>query len=470
MGEKGYVLFLYLGKIIYVLILKYMLNREIINNLIDWKAKKYRKPLILKGARQIWKSYIVKEFWKKYFNKIHEINFQSNKKVHKIFDGDIAVDILINKLEYLLNDSIDIENDLLFFDEIQECPLAINSLKFFCEERKKLAIISAGSYLWLIKNKEAFPVWKVEFLSMFPLSFGEFLNALNKRLSNYYDTINIKNITKLDGLYHNELLEYLNLYFAIWWMPEIVDFYKEEIKNNNNIVALKWVRDLQNYLLESYRSDFSKYSWVVNSAHILSLYDSVSKQLSLCYDEDVNKFKFTWVIPKQKGFDRISWPLSWLSWARLVIKNYIVNKSEHPLKSYTKHNVFKLFFHDIWLLNASLDTPIWSIVWEELGIYKWFIAENFVAQELFKVLDKDLLSWKEATSEIEFLFSDNENNIIPVEVKSLKRSRRAKSLDAYIKKYSPKYAYKVTMQNYSKNNKRGFEILPMYLVSKIIFE
>jgi len=444
-----------------------MIERDIIDKLLKWKSKNNRKPLILKGARQIGKTFIVNIFWKRHFKKIHIINFQSNKKAHSLFNWDISANNLIQKLEYILNDTINVWQDLLFFDEIQECPLAINSLKFFCEEKKDLAIISAWSYLWLIKNEESFPVWKVEFMSMFPLSFSEFLKAINNNLFKYYNKIDIKNMDKIDKLFHEDLLKYLNLYFAIWWMPEIVNLYKEESKKNPIISVLKQVRELQNHLIESYRSDFSKYSWTVNSSHILSLYDSISKQLSLYYDEEVNKFKFSWVIPRQKGFDRIIWPLTWLSWSRLVIKNFIVNKSKHPLKAYSKHNVFKLFFHDIWLLNASLDTPISSIILEELGSYKWYIAENFVAQELFKNIDKDLLSWSEWNSEIEFLITDENNNIIPIEVKSSRKSRRAKSLDSYITRYSPKYAYKISLQNYSKNKDRWFNVLPMYLVWKL---
>jgi hypothetical protein len=247
-------------------------------------------------------------------------------------------------------------------------------------------------------------------------------------------------------------------------MPEIVNLYKEWTLKNNEL--LNKIRKIQLNLLESYKADFTKYSWIINSSHILSVYDSVSKQLSLTYNEEVNKFKFVWVIPNKKWFSSIDWPLTWLYKSRLVIKNFISNKANNPLKSHTKENTFKLFFHDIWLLNASLETPISEITLNELWNYKWYIVENFVAQELFNIFDKDLISWAEWTSEIEFLINIWEK-IIPIEVKSSEKYRKAKSLDSFIKRYSPKLAYKFTMQNYSENKEKWYTTLPMYLVWKL---
>jgi len=442
-----------------------MLNRQIIKKLLIWKENKYRKPLILKWARQVWKSFAVKYFWENYFKNVYIINFQSNKEVHSIFEWNINSDNIILKLEYILNKKIDTKNDLIFFDEIQECPKAINSFKFFCEEMKELAIIWAWSYLWLIKNGESFPVGKIDFLSMFPLNFEEFLEAIKPKLFNYYKSIDLNKIIKIENIFHTEFLKYLNLYFSIWWMPEIVNFYKKWLQNKD-VNLLNEVRNLQENLLESYKADFTKYSGIINSSHILSVYDSIPKQLAWVYDEEVNKFKFNWVIPNKKWFSSINWPLTWLAKSRLVIKNFIVNKADNPLMAHTKENTFKLFFHDVWLLNATLNSPISENILNELWNYKWYIAENFVAQEFFSIFDKDLLSWAEKTSELEFLINLWEK-IIPIEVKSSTKSRRAKSLDSFIQKYSPKTAYKITMQNFSKENNRWYTILPMYLIWKL---
>lgn len=444
-----------------------MIERKIYNKLKEWQLWSNRKPLILKWARQVWKSFIVEEFAKKNFKKLHKINFQSNKKVHTIFDSDLDAKEIIKKLEYILNDIIDSENDLLFFDEIQECPKAINSLKFFCEDLPRIAIISAWSYLWLMKNEESFPVWKVEYLSMFPLNFEEFLQAINKRLFDFYKNLDSKKI--VEELIHKDLLEIFYLYLAIWWMPEIVQNYID-LWNNPKIENLNKIRKIQNNLLESYKSDFSKHSWVVNSSHILAVYDWVSSQLSKSYDDEVDKFSFSRVIPNQKWFDRIIWPLTWLSKARLVIKNYIVSNIETPLKSNIVNNRFKVFFHDVWLLNASLNTQISSIL-DNINIwyYKWYIVENFIATELFSIFDNDLISWEKWQSEIEFLI-ENGNFIIPLEIKSSIKSRRAKSLDSYVKKYNPKYAYKLSAQNFWYNESKWYYTIPLYMVWKLFKE
>jgi hypothetical protein len=249
-------------------------------------------------------------------------------------------------------------------------------------------------------------------------------------------------------------------------MPEVVQTYISYKDNMWIIELLNKLRKIQNNLIESYKSDFSKHWWVLNSSHILSVYESVPYQLSKSFDDEVDKFKFTWVIPNQKWYDRIIWPLTWLSKARLVIKNFIISEIEHPLKSHHINNKFKIFFHDTWLLNASLDSPMTSFTDQSIWSYKWYIIENFVAQELFSIFDSDLTSWTKWQSEIEFIVV-SEWNIIPLEVKSSAKSRKAKSLDSYIKRYNPKIAYKVSAQNYWYNKSKWFKTIPLYLIWKI---
>lgn len=438
-----------------------MIKRKIFNSLIEWKNKKNRKPLILKWARQVWKSFIIKEFWKNNFRKIFEVNFQSKKSFKKIFDWNIDSKTILLKLESMFEESIDIENDLLFFDEVQECPKALTSLKYFCEDLPELSIISAWSYLWLLNENESFPVWKVDFLSMFPLSFEEFLLAKNSKLYDFYNSIDIKNPKNIDEFYHEKLLEILNLYFLIWWMPEVVKIFLDWWLNLKN---LKEVRLVQNSILESYERDFIKYSWVLNTSEILSVYDWISSQLQKTYDESVNRFKFSWVISWKKSFTDFSWYLTFLSKSRLIIKNFIADKPEKPLKWYIKNNIFKLFFHDIWLLNAKLWVSFNDFINWWLWSYKWYIVENFAAQEFFSKFDDDLISRKERNSEIEFLIQ-KDDLIIPVEIKSSKKYRQAKSLKVFIEKFSPEVSYKITMENFYQTKK--FINLPLYLIWKI---
>jgi len=271
--------------------------------------------------------------------------------------------------------------------------------------------------------------------------------------------IKIKIWEKIDDFIHEKLLEKLRLYFFIWWMPEIVQAY---IDNKDNFSL---IREKQNHLLESYKSDFSKYSWFTNALNILHVFEAVSSQLWQAQDENVKKFKFSWVIPKKKWFNDLIWPLTFLSKSNLVIKSFIVNKADSPLKAYIKNNYFKLYFFDIWILNTSLNILAKDILLDSLNYYKWFIVENFVAWELRNILNTDLITWEEWNAEIEFLV-ESMYWVIPIEVKSSKKYRRSKSLDGFIARYHPQKAYKLTMENYYKSN-RWFEVVPLYLVGKL---
>jgi predicted AAA+ superfamily ATPase len=443
------------------------MKRQIMRDLSLWCQSRNRKPLILQGARQIGKSYSVKEFGQAHFAQFVRIDFLLQKDIHLVFAESKSFEPkrILKELEFLLNIIIDPKNSLLFFDEIQECPGALTSLKYFQEEMPELAIIAAGSYLGIMSNEESFPVGKVDFLSMYPMNFEEFLMSFNPTLHEQFKLILMSETTPINPVYHHKLLEAWRKYIAIGGMPEVVSTYLE-FHQSNELHAITLARKIQNQLLTGYKADFTKHSGTVNSGHILSVFDSVAIQLSKSYDESVNKFNFSGVIPKQKGFDRIRGPLTWLHKSRLVIKTFIANKAHHPLKSYTEENKFKLYFFDVGLLNASLEIPIETIFSNQLGSYKGFIAENFVAQELIPKSNSQLYSWTEGNAEVEFIWPSG-TNLIPIEVKSSERSTRAKSLDSFIAKYAPEYAYKITGQNRGYDPKRNMITLPIYLAGKI---
>jgi uncharacterized protein len=270
---------------------------------------------------------------------------------------------------------------------------------------------------------------------------------------------------KLPEIVHERLLELLTCYLFIGGLPEAVavglDYGIENISN-----SIADVRKVQENLILGYQADFSKYSGVVNATHINYVFDSIPEQLSRTQDESVKKFRFRQVIPNRKGFDSIVGPLSWLIESRLCIKNRIAKGAEHPLKSYCNSNRFKLFLFDVGLLNCMLELPGEVILGEHIGSYKGFILENFVAQELFSVTNEDLTSWQQGTAELEFIIT-NSADILPVEVKSSSRNRMAKSLDAYIFRYNPKCAYKLTRQNFSFNAERKITTLPVYSSYKL---
>jgi len=446
-----------------------IMRRLIRSNLQDWYSSPHRKPLVLKGARQVGKTFAVNEFGRTVVEgqnggRYHYFDLKKERDLHSIFQETQDIKKILEFIELKKQTKITAGRDLIFLDEIQDCSQAISSLKYFEQDLAELHVIAAGSHLGLVKNEESFPVGKVNFLSMFPMTFYEFLVALKEPLCPYLDGFDPKSPQPLPAFIHQQLLQYLFYYFAVGGLPEAVLRFKEH-HTSSLPDALKLARQIQNELLTGYEADFSKYSGTVNANHIHSVFRSISKQLAKSFDEPTSKFKFSGVIPNQKGFDRIIGPLTWLTSSRLCIKSYIASRSGHPLQAYTTDNVFKVFYLDVGLLNAALDTPMESIVEDHLESYKGYIVENFVCQELYSKLDRDLVSWQEGQAEVEFLINQGAE-IIPIEVKSGTKSRRAKSLDAYIAKYHPKVAYKLSAQNVGVQEGR-FITLPLYLCSHI---
>ena len=442
------------------------MKRTITNDLIKWKSSSGRKPLVLKGARQVGKTYILEEFGQEHFKKYHYIDLRENKKIGNIFKDTYNPREIIRQLEFVLRIQININSDLLIFDEIQDCKGAITSLKYFQKDMSSLALIAAGSHLGMTKNEESFPVGKVNFLYMFPMNFEEFLLASDELSYKQYKNFSIENPFILPGVIHNRLLELMRYYFITGGLPEVVGKFVSLFMENEK-EALNAVRERQKELVEGYKADFSKYSGTVNANHIHNVFESIPAQLSKAFDEEVSKYIFKGVIPNQKGYERIAGPLGWLVKGRLCIKSLISSKAEHPLKSYCQENKFKAYLFDMGILNCMLNTPFQAILAESLGSYKGFLAENFVAQELYSYLNTDLIAWSEGRSEIEFLISKNEH-IIPLEVKSSNRSRKSKSLDSFVSKYNPERAYKLSSQNFGKQEKRGIITLPIYFCAKLV--
>jgi len=436
------------------------MKRDITQKLLEWLNRAERKPLILKGARQVGKTYIITEFGKDHFDNIHLFNFEENREIHSIFEKNLEPKRIIEELSYVKQRSINIERDLLFFDEIQECPKALTSLKYFCEEIPRLPIISAGSLLGIKLSEESFPVGKVDYLHLYPLNFREFLNANeNKMLLDVYDTASLD--APIPDMAHHQLwLELLN-YFVTGGMPQIVKTYVD--KKFNKLMAFEEVRRLQKTLIENYNKDFAKHSGKNNSIHIVSVFENVPMQLAAEIDGSTKRYRFNHVIQGKKSFAQLQGPIDWLDNAGLIVKVNVCNRVEIPLKAFCKNNMFKLFIFDIGLLSAMLNLPFQSILKQDYGMTKGFLAENFVAQELLANGRSELYSWTERNSEIEFLIYEGEN-IIPVEVKSGHRTR-AKSLSQYLIKYAPTKAYKLSANQFSKSN--TILNLPLYFAGKL---
>ena len=341
------------------------MKRDVIIKLQSWFNDPSRKPLILKGPRQVGKTFIINEFGKNHFEKLHSFNFEENKALHSIFEKDLDPKRIIEELSYVNQVPINLEKDLVFFDEIQECPKALTALKYFCENNPKLAIISAGSLLGIKLSEESFPVGKVDFLDLYPMSFREFLVANeNEMLVEAYDKADTDN--SISDIAHQKLwMELLN-YYVTGGMPQIVQTYIN--KRSNKVEAFQEVRRLQNILIDSFNKDFAKHSGKNNSIHIVSVFENIPMQLAAEVDGSTQRYRFSQVISGKKSFNQLQGPIDWLLNAGLIIKINICNRAEVPLKAFCKNNIFKLFIFDIGLLGAMLELPVQSILKQDYGM------------------------------------------------------------------------------------------------------
>ncbi len=441
------------------------LKRNISKHFLRWKSKNERRPLIVWGARQVGKSTSIAQFGNAQFRSLHTFNFQKEPSLKAIFHEDLNPSHLVQSLSLIRRREIT-EQDLIFFDEIQECPEALTSLKYFAENLPSQPLIAAGSHLGLVKNEAAFPVGKVEFLSLHPLTFFEFLENFEPETADFLKAQELLLPDPVSEFYHQRALHWLRIYLCTGGMPEVLNSFKSNSEGDDERKSAMAAREIQLRLVESYQSDFSKHAGTVNANHILRVFDNVALQLGRAQDETVKKLKFSNVIPKKKGFEAIEGPLTWLEKSRLIIKASIANRFEQPIRAFTAQNYFKAYLFDVGILNAMLNVPVESLLLEQLGQFKGYLAENFVAQELYSVFDKPLISWSERESEVEFIISRG-SQLCPIEVKASKRSRQAKSLDALIARYHPETSFKLTGQNRGYLKERKIYTLPLYWVSKI---
>lgn len=428
------------------------MERTVMKDLISWKNSNNRKPLLLYGARQVGKTYLVKEFGSKYFKDIIYVNFETNDIVSKLIDKDITPSYIIKNLEIVFNKKIDKDNTLIFFDEIQKNTRALTSLKYFCEDASEYYVIGAGSLLGVHINKKdfSFPVGKVDFLNIYPLSFEEFLiNTNNSLLKDSIEDC-YKNNKKLSDLMHNKALELYFDYLCIGGMPEVVDTY---IKTNSTVNAI----DYQKGIIESYKNDITKYADSKDAVKIISTFDSIPNQLA----KDNKKFQYKLI---QKGGTSTIFgnSINWLKNAGIV-NECIKTKIGVPLKMYEELDSFKLYMNDVGLLTNLSEFPIYLIKNREavnetmLGM----LTENYVASSL-KYNDLNLNYWKnDYESEVDFILQSQRGLIIPLEVKAGNHTK-SRSLNNYMQEYNPKYAIRVSTKNFGFDN--NIKSVPLYAV------
>ncbi len=436
------------------------MKRNIEKQLQDWKISKNRKPLILKGARQVGKTFSLLEFAEKNYKNYHYINFEKNKNFHKAFTSSLEPKLIIDKLSTELETTINPKEDLIIFDEIQSCGEALSSLKYFCEDLPELHLCAAGSLLGLKLNDISFPVGKVNYLEMFPMTFLEFLeNTSNKLLIDELEkSIKSKNFSEI---LHDKLWEKLKIYFIVGGLPEVVKHYKDS--EDDLFSKLQSVRGLQQEIISSYFDDMTKHCGKVNAMHIERLWKEIPNQLAQEQDSSAPKFTFKGVLPKIKTYTRMAGVIDWLEATGLILKVKIAHKIAKPISAYTKENFFKLFVFDVGILGAMSELKPKDILDYDYGTYKGYFAENFVAQELkaYGELNQKLYAWHEGIAEIEFI-KDLDGDLTPIEVKS-GWVTNSKSLKSYIDRYNPKLGIILSGQNYQ--DKGRVHKYPLYLVS-----
>lgn len=424
------------------------MQRYALKHLIDWKNKKNHKPLVIQGARQVGKTWLMQEFGKKYYEQVAYINFDVDLKSREIFDVDYDTERLIMDIGLATKIKINAENTLIIFDEIQECPRALTSLKYFREKAPQYDIIVAGSLLGVACHEgTGFPVGKVSFMNLFPLSFEEFLLAMGEE--RFVELLNKKDF-KTIKLFNNKYEKLLKQYCYVGGMPEIVQDFVE----NKDFES---VRNLQKEILSAYEEDFTKHIPANTVAKIRLLWKSIPAQLS-----KENK-KFIYGAAKEGARARdFEAALSWLINSGLVYRVNKITKTNLPITAYEDFNSFKLFVLDVGLLGAMTDLQANTIIdgnriFEE---FKGAIAEQYVLQQFKTIKDLPIFYWSNETSraEIDFVIQIK-SDVVPVEVKA-ERNLQAKSLKVYMEKFKPNYAIRTSMADYKKTD--NLIDLPLY--------
>lgn len=427
------------------------MEREIMNDLISWRKSNKRKPLIIHGARQIGKTYIVKEFAKRYFKNVIYVNFETNKELSKQIEGNIKPEFIINKLELFFGEKIIPNETLIFFDEIQANERALTSLKYFCEDAPEYYIIAAGSLLGIAINREkySFPVGKVDMLDMYPLSFKEFLRAIGKELIIEEIEKHFQSNEKMDIYMHNLCLELYRTYLVVGGMPEVIQTYLEEKKVISTI-------DVQAMILDSYARDMTKYADNSGSNRIMAAFDSIPVQLA----KDNQKFQYK-VISKGATSSIFGPAILWLKNSGIV--NQVFKASaEMPLEMHKDLSSFKLYMSDIGLFVNKAGYPLYQIDLKTNPsmISMGPLTENYVANEL-RINGYNLYYWEsDGKAEIDFLIQ-KELDIVPIEVKSNIHTK-SRSLDFYRKKYNPNYSIRISEKNFGLEN--NIKSVPLYAV------
>lgn len=435
------------------------MEREIIQKLILWKNSEGRKPLMMTGIRQCGKTYVLKEFGKRYFESMAYFNFEQTAALTSVFDYDFNVQRIIEELSVAVKGpKIAVGKTLVIFDEVQACPKAITSLKYFCEDLPELHLVCAGSLLGVALNHEniSFPVGKIERIQMYPMSLKEFLVA--DGLESIMHTVDNFEITReIPEVFAAPLAKALKNYYIVGGMPEVV---KKWITTH----SYDAIEKIQDTILSDYSSDFAKHAPVSDIPKLGWIWNSIPQQLA----RDNNKFVFSHVKAGKRSAE-LEDALKWLEDAGLIYRLELVENAELPLSFQSNATSFKVYMADVGLLRHKSGVSAKTIL-EETDLYRNFkgaFTENYVMTELVQLGFKPYFWRSGNTAELDFLI-ENEENIVPVEAKA-EINTKAKSYKLFCTKYKPISGFKVSMKNVGDNvvDQTKTYSLPLYLIWKL---
>ncbi len=425
------------------------MRRFLEDSLVKWKSNNKRLPLIIQGARQVGKTYLMKWLGKNHFENYAYFNFDERPELNQFFEINKDVDRILNSLSLISGISIN-ENTLIIFDEIQECPAALNTLKYFAENKPNIPIVSAGSLLGLVLNSGiSFPVGKVTFLTLYPMTFREVLPNWNENLSNFLNQIN--SIEVIPEYFFIDLIDNFKKYLITGGMPAVVDAFIAEktFEACDNV--------LQNLIL-SYQGDFAKHPIMTDVAKIGLVFNSLPSQLA----RENKKFVYQLVKTGARAREYED-AIEWLIRSGLIYKVSLISKPAIPLKSYDDLSAFKLYALDVGVMRkmAKLSSVAYTENTRLFSEFKGAIIENYILQSLVAQLEDLPRYWSSGnTAEVDFLVQ-YENEIIPIEVKS-DENIKSRSLQLYYQKFNPKLRIRFSLKNLSYQD--GLLNIPHFMV------
>ncbi|HAE37095.1 MAG TPA: ATPase [Candidatus Riflebacteria bacterium] len=426
------------------------MKRKIERVLVEWKSKKTgRMPLIMNGARQVGKTYILRDFGNRHYKKTVYVNLESNLAVASYFAEDIRPERLLRYLEAYVGHAIVADKTLIIFDEIQSCERALTALKYFCEETPQYHVVAAGSLLGVAINREkfSFPVGKVDSVTLFPLDFEEFLLANGEEMLCREIRDCCDNMQPMPAPLHLKAIDYYRLYLIIGGMPAAINEFIATRK-------LLTVPDVQNKILNDYLADMAKYASNSDSVKIRACYNSVPAQLA----KENRKFQYK-IVQKGGSATIFGASIEWLNFAGVLLKCQKIQHATEPIAVYADLSSFKLYMGDVGLLTMKSGISQQTVLSGEPNLFMGAVAENYVAQTL-ATSGHPLYYWSsEHTAELDFVVQKG-NEIIGIEVKKAQQVK-SKSLGVFIQKYRPSYSIKLSEKNFALAD-NNVKMLPLY--------